>query len=223
MAGTGKSINKKQQAYEFMLSQITQGKYGPGFRIVIDRVARELGSSSIPVREAIQQLEAEGFVQNIPYSGAVVQLMNDEEYKDTMVVLGILEGAATAFAAEWLTSADIEEMERINRAMRGDFEALDFERLGEYNFAFHAVINEKCGNALLLEKIRQTYQRLLQIRSSVYALAPQRIRQSIDEHALLIQLFKQKAPAREIEEIVRQHCLRTLKVVQEVRTRRIQP
>jgi DNA-binding GntR family transcriptional regulator len=205
MTRSGKGNNKKQQAYEFIRSQITSGSYGPGYRIVIDRVAQELGTSSIPVREALQQLEAEGLIQNIPYSGAVVQLLNEVDYQETMFVLAILEGASTALAAPLLTQDDIKELEDVNMAMRTAFEALEFEKVGEYNLKFHAVIDDKCGNAFLVEKIRQTFQRILQIRSVVYSLAPQRAKISIEQHELLLRLLKERAPASLIEEFVRHH------------------
>ncbi|EPR26850.1 GntR family transcriptional regulator, partial [Geobacillus sp. WSUCF1] len=49
-----KAKNKTQLAYEYILSRIENGVYGPGYRVVIDQIARELGLSSIPVREAIR-------------------------------------------------------------------------------------------------------------------------------------------------------------------------
>lgn len=208
------NINKKQQAYEFIRSQITNGSYGPGFRIVIDRVARELGTSAIPVREALQQLEAEGLIQNIPYSGAVVQLLNETDYKESMFVLSILEGASTALAAATITLEDIEELEATNRAMRDAFDALDFEKVGECNIKFHNIIDARCGNAFLAEKIRLTWQRILQIRSFVYSLAPQRASDSIAQHEILIQLFKERAPAPLIEEFVRHHTQSLVKVIE---------
>ncbi|GAB6891676.1 hypothetical protein JCM14450A_26820 [Geobacillus stearothermophilus] len=67
-----KAKNKTQLAYEYILSRIENGVYGPGYRVVIGQIARELGLSSIPVREAIRQLEAEGLVEFKPYTGAVV-------------------------------------------------------------------------------------------------------------------------------------------------------
>jgi len=198
-------ISKKQQAYEFIRSQIYNGTYGAGYRIVIDRVAQELELSNSPVREAIQQLEAEGIVQIIPYSGAVVQVFNEFDYVDVMVVLSALEGVATALACNSLTDADIAKLEQINDAIKKAVDEYDFDQIGDLNLKFHTVIHERCGNSYLVDKLRQTWQRLAQIRKSGYSLVPQRAKISIKEHEELIQLFKEKASPKVVEASIRQH------------------
>ncbi len=109
---------KTKQAYEFIRAKILDGTFGPGHRIVIDALAQELHISSIPVREAIRQLEADGLVQVIPYSGAVVQLVNEGDFEETLIVLGILAGAATALASKFITPQDIKTLENMNEAMK---------------------------------------------------------------------------------------------------------
>lgn len=206
-------INKKQEAYEFIRSQILTGAYGPGYRIVIDRVAKELNLSSIPVREALQQLEADGLIQVIPYSGAVVQQMNETDYCEAVFVMMVLEGAATALAAKVLTTQDIHALEAINGAMKEALVNLDFEQLGELNVRFHATIHEKCGNSYLIDRLKQVWQRISQVRQASFSFAPGRARESIDEHDRLIELLKEDVPEAEIESFVRLHKLNMLEAV----------
>ncbi|HFW3114302.1 TPA: GntR family transcriptional regulator, partial [Salmonella enterica subsp. diarizonae serovar 61:r:-] len=84
-----KSVSKKDIVYNLLLSRILNGVYPPGHRVTIDDISRELSFSNSPIREAINQLVAEGLLRIKPYSGAVVQLVNEEEYIEIMYVLGI--------------------------------------------------------------------------------------------------------------------------------------
>ena len=63
---------KQQRVYDTLRERILSGAYGPGFRLVIDAVAAEVGVSTVPVREAIRRLEAEGLVIYRPNVGAQV-------------------------------------------------------------------------------------------------------------------------------------------------------
>ncbi|HMM22642.1 MAG TPA: GntR family transcriptional regulator [Selenomonadales bacterium] len=206
---------KTQQAYEFIRSRILDSTYRPGDRIVIDRVAAELNLSIIPVREAIRQLEADGFVQTIPYSGAVVQLMDDTDYEETQWVLALLDGGATSLAALAMTPQDIEELEALNKAMQQALDDLEFAQFGELNRKFHDTIYQRCGNTYLIDRLRLTWQRLAQVRKAVFSFVPRRAKESIAEHEELIQLFKAAAPPEKIEEFARQHKLKMLYAVKQ--------
>lgn len=204
---------KKQEAYQFIKDNILSGNYGPGYRIVIDRVAKELKLSIIPVREAIQQLQADGLIENIPYSGAVVKQVDEVDYQEATYVMLVLEAAATALAADSLTGDDLADLERINSEMREALGNLDYELVGALNVKFHAAIHDKCGNSYLIERLQQVWQRISQVRRANIAFAPQRASASIDEHGQLIVLLKEKAPKPTIEDYVRQHTLNTRQAV----------
>lgn len=205
---------KKQLAYEYIHKQIIDGKFGPGYRIVIDHIARELNLSTIPVREAIHQLEAEGLVQIIPYSGAVVQLLNDNDYKEAMYVLALLVGAATSLAAKNMTPADIKELEVINEAMKDALSNFEFDKVTELNREFHDIIADKCGNVYLAEKIKQTFQRIFQVVRAGFSLVPQRAKYSAEEHDVILKMVREAASSEEIEKYARQHTINMLNAVQ---------
>lgn len=205
---------KTKLAYEFIRSRILDGIYRPGDRIVIDRVANELNLSISPVREAIRELEADGFVQMIPYSGAVVQLLNIKDHEETHWVLTFLDGGATFLAAGQITEQDINELEKINQDIQEAFDDLDFEQIGELNRKFHEKIYERCGNDYLIDRLQQVWQRMEQVRRSIFTFMPRRVKESIKEHYELIQLFKEKASPETIEEFARRHKLRALSAIQ---------
>lgn len=205
-----KNMSKTQYAYEYIRSQITDGIYGPGHRIVIDQMAKELKLSTIPVREAIRQLEADGFIQYKPYSGAIVSMIDETEYLETLSVLAVLDGYATALGAKRLTKESLASLEECNREMDEALYNFEFEEFGKLNRKFHSVIHDHCGNSYLIEEMRQASQRLDRVRRTVFTFVPQRARESIKEHTRIIEMIREQAPFAEIEEYARQHKLNTI-------------
>lgn len=210
-----KKPNKQKIAYDFIFSQITAGTYGPGYRIVIDQLAKELGTSPIPVREAIRQLEADGLIEYKPYSGAIVSTINEKEYLEILSVLAVMEGYATALSAQTLTEEDLATLRRINLEMKGAIADLEFERFSVLNREFHTYMYHNCGNQFLLENVTQIWKRLDRIRKTGFSFVPQRSHESVKEHEHILLLIENKAPLHDIETFAREHKLKTAKAFQE--------
>ncbi|WP_374724250.1 GntR family transcriptional regulator [Calidifontibacillus erzurumensis] len=208
------TMSKSQYAYEYLRSRILEGVYVPGQRIVIDQVAKELGTSTIPIREAIRNLESDGLIVYKPYSGAIVSAINETEYIEVLSVIAILDGYAASLSVGRLTSEELEQLEQLNKQMAEAVENFEFEKFSQLNRSFHTIILEKCGNAFLIDQIVQSQQRLDRIRRSIFTFVPQRARESIEEHATILKLFKENAPRDEIEKVVREHRLTTLTAFQ---------
>ena len=86
-----KQISKKTIAYDYIRKNILDGTFTPGYRLVIDKIKKELKISSIPVREAIQQLQAENLIDIVPYSGAVVKMIDEKGYEELQAISALLE------------------------------------------------------------------------------------------------------------------------------------
>lgn len=207
------NISKTEYAFEIIRNRILQGVYEPGDRIVIDQIAKELEISHIPVREAIRQLEADGLILFKPNIGAVVQFFNEEEFYEVMAVLAILEGYAAAQSALVLSHDHIKELEKINADSKIAIENFDLEEYGRLNHKFHETIIEQCKNHYLQEMIQQVWRRLTQARSTIFLFVPKRSKSSAEEHEKLVELFKNKASADEIEAFVRNHRENTVKAI----------
>lgn len=214
-SNNSKSRNKTEYACATIRSRILDGTYGPGYRLVIDQIAKELQISAIPVREAIRQLEAENLILYKPNVGAVVQLYNEDEYFEVMAMLAVLEGYATAQAAERLSPADVAKLEELNRQCRSAVDNFDFEQYGSLNRQFHIAIIEHCGNSYLKEEIQQVWRRMIQVRKTIFPFVPKRIKSSNEEHGKIIELIKNKASSQEIETFVREHRVNTIKAIRE--------
>ena len=101
--------SKSEQAYQAVKARIVEGAYTPGYRLVLASIAKDLGFSVVPVREAIRRLEAEGLVTFERNVGATVAGIDPTEYLYTMQTLSIVEGAATAMSAPLIDATAIAE------------------------------------------------------------------------------------------------------------------
>jgi len=201
------TVSKSQLAYEHLRDGITRGGYGPGYRLVLDQLARELRMSVVPVREAIRRLEAEGMVTFERYVGARVAAIDPLDYQDTCQTLAIVEGAALALAQPHLAAADLAEARAINDRLRqclADFDPVRFTRLNE---AFHRTLSDPCPNAQLKNLVDGGWRRLAGLRRSTFGFVPGRAHASVAEHDALLALLADGAAPAAVEAAVREHRL----------------
>lgn len=203
-------VTKQERVYRAVRERILGGAYGPGYRVVIDALAGEFGVSALPVREAIRRLEAEGLVIFRPNAGAQVAPADPGLFDEEMTVLAVLEGYATALAAEQLGKAGIKRLRDLNDQMVEAIERLDPLSFGRLNQEFHAVIYEHCPNAALVGLLRDVARRLDAIRRTVFVQIPYRGAESVAEHGRLLDLIASGAPAAKIEAAAREHKLSTV-------------
>lgn len=204
------ALSKSERAYILIKTKITEGSYGPGFRLVLGAIAKELDVSVVPVREAIRRLEAEGLVTFTTNVGAQVVATDAREYQFTMETLSLVEGLATAMAAPNVKPSDIALARKINEEMRDCLEHFEPTRFTELNHEFHAVIFEHCANLHILDLVHRGWNRLSTIRESAFIYVPGRARESVDEHEQILALIESKADPIDIELAARNHRLSTL-------------
>ncbi|VEF49717.1 GntR family transcriptional regulator [Bacillus freudenreichii] len=201
--------NKQQRAYRIIKSRIVEKVYVPGQRLVIDQLARELETSSIPIREAIRQLEAEGLIEYKHNIGPVVAPINESEYYENLQVLAVLEGYAVASCSQKFPAAKIMKLKEKNKQMKEALEDFDIIAFAKLNVEFHQIIYEESTNRVLIENIQNLWKRLDSIRGIGSTLYSVRVKESIKEHEEIISLLEKKADPQKIEELVRMHKLRT--------------
>jgi DNA-binding GntR family transcriptional regulator len=208
-------ISKQEATYSILRQRILDGQYGPGHRLVIDALARELHVSPMPVREAIRRLEAEGWVTYQRNQGAQVAPVDSDSWAETMATLAVLEGYATVLARPHLRPKDFKRMETCNRRMREAIRALDLRALSDANLAFHAVIHERCPNAFLQRELAVIQERLNTLRSTIFIYIPSRGLVSVEEHEALLELLDAGGSDQEIERAAREHKMHTVLAYQE--------
>jgi len=208
-------MNKAERTYATLRRRILVGTYEPGHRLVLDALAREMGVSPVPVREALRRLEAEGWVVYTRNVGAQVAPIDDKRWEQEMRVLAILEGHATALAAPHLLPTDFRSLSSINDQLSSAVESTDVLEASKLNRAWHRVIYARCPNAYLVQVIGETQDRMDAIRPTVFARNPERGPESVAEHAAILELLERSAPFDDIERAAREHKVRTIDAVRD--------
>jgi DNA-binding GntR family transcriptional regulator len=208
-------MNKQERVYSALRERILEGAYGPGYRLVIDRIAEAFSVSALPVREAVRRLEAEGLVVFRPNAGAQVSPADPSLYQENLTVFAVLEGYATAEAAPRCSEADLKALAAETETMVRCMETLDVLGFARANQRFHRVIHDACGNAPLVDLLRSIERRLDAIRRTVFTHIPYRGLSSIEDHREIIRLINAGAPSLEIEQAARDHKLRTVAAFRE--------
>ncbi|MHB1172257.1 MAG: GntR family transcriptional regulator [Lacisediminihabitans sp.] len=204
------SLSKAQLAYQWIKARISDGSFSPGYRLVLGQIARELGVSPVPVREAIRLLEAEGLVTFERNVGAQVTMIDSTEYLYTMQTLSLVEGYATALSAPSIDADTLRRARLLNEEMGESLRHFDPASFTRLNLEFHSVLFETCPNPHILDLVHRGWSRLGALRESTFSFVPGRARDSVAEHAALIDLVENGAEPLQIELAARNHRLGTL-------------
>jgi DNA-binding GntR family transcriptional regulator len=202
-------VNKQERTYTILRDRIHSGALAPAARLNIDALARELGVSAIPVREALRRLEAEGWVRFQPNVGAIVAPVDMTTWEQEMAAVAILEGAATAGACGRLRASDFTRLRKLAAEMESVAAAGDPLRFSRLGRRLHATIVARCANTYLLELLEQTNQRLDRVRATMFAYPPERSAAAVGEHARLLDLLE-SGDAAAAEQYARWHKLQTV-------------
>ncbi|MEU5508747.1 GntR family transcriptional regulator [Streptomyces fungicidicus] len=173
----------RDRVYEALLELITTRALRPGQHLVESELAGHLGVSRQPVREALQRLNTEGWVDLRPAQGAFVHEPTEEEADQLLTVRTLLEAEAARLAAGNADAAGVEALEKILADGLAAVDADDVDAAVVLNARFHAKVMELAGNAVLAELAAQVDRR---VRWYYTPVARQRGGQSWVEHRELI-------------------------------------
>ncbi len=152
-----------EQVKDRILQWILEGELAPGSRIIETRVAKELGVSQAPVREALRDLTTLGLVEMKPYRGASVRQPSKADLVEAMEVRAELEAMAARSAAERMTEDCLDELRKLIAEMHELAETGDAHAHALKNTQFHETVLRASGNKTLhrtwsmLEPYARTY------------------------------------------------------------------
>ncbi|GLP70365.1 DNA-binding GntR family transcriptional regulator [Streptomyces sp. SAI-126] len=198
----------RDRVYGALLELITTRALQPGQHLVESELAGHLGVSRQPVREALQRLNTEGWVDLRPAQGAFVHEPTDEEADQLLTVRTLLEAEAARLAAANAGSAGIAVLEELCAQGESAVAADDVDAAVALNARLHAKVMELAGNAVLAELAAQVDRR---VRWYYTPIARQRGRQSWIEHRELIAAIAARDEQRATA-VMRQHTEQTRKM-----------
>jgi DNA-binding GntR family transcriptional regulator len=201
----------RQSVYDALIDLIVGGELPPGQHMVETDLARQLGVSRQPIREALHRMEAEGWVDLRPSQGAFVHVPTDSEVDELLDVRALLEAETARLAAAGSGSdlqarpTQLARLREICREGQAAAEADDFGSAVAANNAFHAEIAVMGGNAVLAELADIVGRR---VQWYYRMVAPARGHGSWAEHAEMIDVIEAGDPER-AEALARKHTERT--------------
>jgi DNA-binding GntR family transcriptional regulator len=196
---------KQEFVYQTLRNAIMRCDLRPGERLVIDDLARRLGVSIIPVREALQMLQSEALVAVVPHVGATVATISRESILDVFTVLEGLETVAARLAAERATPQDLEALAGLVAAMDRALADGQHAEWADLNTRFHLTIGAMTGLAMLEEMTARVLTCWDRVRRYFFkGVLVHRVDQAQQEHHAILAAIR----AREVttlEQLVRRH------------------
>lgn len=181
------------QVKDRLLQAILEGRYPPGARIVETQVARELGTSQAPVREALRDLEGLGVVETTAFRGARVRRPSTDELLEAFAIRSELESLGARLAIPHLTDLNLAELAGYVGEMQAAADSGDVHREATADAAFHGRIIELAGNATL-SRVWRTLQPFSRTYITIDAPGSDR-RRIADEHKPVLDALAQRDAA----------------------------
>jgi DNA-binding GntR family transcriptional regulator len=146
------------QVYAVIHAAILSGDLPAGSRLKVRDLAEQVGTSVMPVREAIRRLEETGLAEREPHKGAVVKSLTFEELIHVYDVRRLLETEAARLGSEKITPKDCDRMQSEYELMRKAIDERQVIPLLDHDEAMLAILYEAAGNPVLLQMIRALWQ-----------------------------------------------------------------
>ena len=194
-------LSLREQVYQHLRNAIQKGILLPGASIKLENLAAELGVSKTPLKEAIIQLECEGFVEMLPRHGALIKKLTFQDIKDYYEIVGSLESSVLLSVFDILSDKHIAEMKMSNTEQLKVLDTGDFDNYYQLNLDFHDIFLKLSPNMTLRHLIIPLKQRLYDFPRRNYMKEWELI--NLREHEKLIYYIekgKRTAAAKVIKE-----------------------
>ena len=184
---------RDQLAYDAIKDAILSFQLAPGQSIVESNLAKQLGMSKTPVRDAISRLEKEGLVMKIPYKGAFISEVRKETVHEIYQLRSVLEGLAASLATTNMDSTDREYTRQLIRDEIAALASKDIPKASHINRLFHDLLVEKSGNQWLKVVLDNLDDHLQRYRMLSY-FQEGRLEKSIQEHQRVLDAILAEQP-----------------------------
>ncbi|HEX7003653.1 MAG TPA: GntR family transcriptional regulator [Trueperaceae bacterium] len=202
------SVNKEtleEQAYRVLRRAILDGALAEGARLVQEELASLLGTSRIPVRDALRRLEVDGLVESKGRGSYFVRSFGPEEVREIFALRELLEPYAAARAVARLEQETVKELRRLTGSLTAAGETGDGDSYVRANREFHFLLYRASGMERLVRMIDGLW---LGQPPFTPLKVPGQIKQSVAEHLALIEVIEQGNVER-VEALLRLHVHRS--------------
>jgi len=200
------------RVFQSIRENILNGIYGENEELRENTIAKELGVSRTPVREALRQLELEGLVKIVPNKGACVTGITEKDVKDIYATRSMLEGLCARWATEHITDEQIAELEEVILLSEFHLKRESKEQpqqVTELDGKFHEVLY-RASNSRMLRHVLSDFHKYVRLARKASVTNHMRAEKSIEEHKAILDAIKNKDADR-AEALANEHMMNVMK------------
>jgi DNA-binding GntR family transcriptional regulator len=202
-----KTIRKK--IYEHLREQLLGGKMQPHQHLIEAKIARDIGTSRTPVREALHSLELEGLIESIPRVGYVVKPISEQEVEEICEIRAAIEGLAARWAMEKAHEKLVIELQKNISIAEDKVSKGDVRAFVDMDAKFHEIISKFSGSQRLLELAQALRRHMLRYRiQSIYLV--DNVLRAIDGHKGILRAIE-KRNLGEVNKAIQHHMEKSKK------------
>jgi DNA-binding GntR family transcriptional regulator len=200
-----------QDVFEYLKQSIIDQTIEPGFRLVESRLAKKLGISRTPLREALHKLEREEWIKKAPSGGFQVVTLCKQDIEETFGIRIVLEVYAARLATQNYQDRDLLPLEKKLEEYRQCFKEKNSEKpetdsLHKLNTEFHDLLYALSSSPRLIRMINQLNAQIARFRQMILA-QEEFARKSYEDHIRMLDAIK-KRDENEVESLVRNHLIK---------------
>lgn len=188
----------KEYVYYELKKKLINNQYKPGERIWEEQLAEELDVSRTPVREAINQLVAEGFIENRPRKGIFAAEITKEELAKMLDVRIALESLAIKLCCKQIKEQQITELEDILLQFERTLHHQEFSKASQWDSEIHRYIAKVTDNKKLISYINDIQDVFAYTRGTHITWTEEKVQRSIEEHRGIVEAIKERDEQRAI-------------------------
>lgn len=187
------------QIYESLVDRVLELSDAPGERLVIDQIARELGVSPTPVRDALTRMAGEGFIESTPFRGfTLLPVPSLAEIAQSFEARAVIEVAAIRLGCERRTQQQLGELRDLQVRIASRLPAArarTYAPFGRLNRRFHLLLVSTSGNRYLEGALRSLEHDALMARTMHGRGVPD-LSNIVDEHQAILDAVEARDPDR---------------------------
>lgn len=198
------STSVRERTYEFLKSSVLSGHFNPGERLTEEHLAKKLGVSRTPVREALHKLESEGLIKPLETRGFIVSRDSKDEVEELFELRAILEGYALRIISEKISEEDLKQLDRLVGGAEDALRKKRMEEVFKWNTKFHDTLH-----GIVVDK-KRLHRLLVNIRKYVLRYRmdtlqyPDGGKRAVDGHRKILLALRLKDPDL-CERMMREH------------------
>jgi DNA-binding GntR family transcriptional regulator len=204
MATKAEALPVRERAYEFLKNSILSGRFSPGERLTEEHLAKTLGISRTPIREALHKLESEGLIKPLATRGFVASQDSREEVEELFEIRAVLEGYALRVICGRISDAVLGKLEETAVKAEEALASQSLEEVFRWNTRFHDTLHE-----LITDKHR-LYHQMVTMRQYVLRYRrntlqyPDGGRRTVEGHRKILLALRLRDPDL-CERVMREH------------------